>query len=70
MVENAMEESPIAVLEGWEQSGGIWRLRRMDTTGAVVDLCACHGETVDELRSSDPALLRYLAGRSRSDPID
>jgi hypothetical protein len=65
---HAMDDSPIATLERWEQNGGIWRLRLMDATSAVVDLCACHGEAVDELRSSDPALLRYLAHRRRSDP--
>ena len=30
---------------------------------AVVELCTCHGEHVDTLHSSDPALLRYLAAR-------
>ena len=40
----------------------------IDLTGAVVELCTCHGEPVDELRSNDPALLAYLARRPRSDP--
>jgi hypothetical protein len=70
MPEHTMESSPIATLERWEQSGGIWRLRRMDATDAVVELCACHGEPVDELRSSDPALLRYLATRPAPTPTD
>ena len=30
---------------------------------AVVELCTCYGEHVETLRSSDPELLRYLAGR-------
>ena len=36
--------------------------------GAVVKLCSCPGEPMDELRSDDPELLRYLARRPRSDP--
>jgi hypothetical protein len=35
--------------------------------GAVVELCSCHGEAVDELRSDDPELLRYLAERPNSE---
>jgi hypothetical protein len=61
-------ESPIAVLERWEEHGAIWRTRSLTETEAVVDLLTCHGEPVEELRSADPALLRYLARRSRSDP--
>jgi hypothetical protein len=30
---------------------------------AVVELCTCHGTPVDELRSSDAALFRFLAAR-------
>jgi hypothetical protein len=58
--------SPAAVLIGWEEHGVIWRLRHHSDTLAVVDLCTCHGEPVDELRSSDPGLLRYAARRVAS----
>jgi hypothetical protein len=34
----------------------------------VVELFTCDGELVEELRSDDPELLRYLADRPRSDP--
>ena len=60
-------ESPIAVLERWEEHGAVWRTRSLSETEAVVDLLTCHGEPVDVLRSGDPALLSYLARRSRSD---
>jgi hypothetical protein len=59
--------SPIAILQRWEDYGAIWRVRSVSEEEAVVDMCTCHGELVDELRSGDPELLRYLAGRPRSD---
>lgn len=62
-----MDESPIAVLTRWEEVGAIWRTRSLGAAEAVVALCACTGEQVDELRSDDPALLAYLAARPRSD---
>ena len=68
MSRDVVEISPIAILTRWEDHGAIWRLARIDLTGAVVELCTCHGEPVDELRSNDPALLAYLARRPRSDP--
>jgi hypothetical protein len=34
---------------------------------AVVDLCTCSGERVDQLRFTDRAVLRYLGDRLRSD---
>jgi hypothetical protein len=63
----AMAESPIDTLVHWEQHGAVWRATWVTETEAVVDLCTCAGEPVDQLRSSDPALLRYLADRPRSD---
>jgi hypothetical protein len=62
-----MPESPITTLQRWEDHGAIWRARSVSETEAVVDLCSCTGEPVDQLRSDDPALLRYLTDRSRSD---
>jgi hypothetical protein len=63
-----MSEPPIATLTRWEEHGAVWRTTRLTETEAVVDLCTCAGELVEQLRSSDPALLRYLARRPRSDP--
>jgi hypothetical protein len=62
-----MPESPIDTLQRWEDHGAIWRARSISEAEAVVDLCSCMGEPVDQLRSADPALLRYLAERPRSD---
>lgn len=62
-----MPEPPITTLRRWEEQGAIWRARSVSETEAIVDLCACTGERVEQLRSSDPGLLRYLAERSRSD---
>jgi hypothetical protein len=61
-------ERPLEVLARWEEAGAVWRTRSLTGDEAVVDLCACTGEKVDELRSSDPELLRLLAARPRSDP--
>lgn len=62
-----MPESPIDTLKRWEDHGAIWRARSVTEVEAVVDLCSCTGEPVDQLRSNDPALLRYLSDRPRSD---
>lgn len=63
-----MGESAIETLLRWEEHGAVWRTRTVTDTEAVVDLCTCSGERVDQLRTSDPAVLRYLADRPRSDP--
>jgi hypothetical protein len=62
-----MPESPIEILLRWELHGAVWRARSVTETEAVVDLCTCTGEPVDQLRLSDPSVLRYLAHRRRSD---
>ncbi len=56
-----MGDATIEVLERWEQTGAIWRVRTLTGSEAVVDLCTCFGEPVDVLRSTDADLLRYLA---------
>ena len=57
-------DTPVATIERWEAHGATWRTVIVTDTLAVVELCTCHGEPVDRIRSSDPALLRYLAERS------
>lgn len=67
---HAVNESPVAALTRWEEAGAVWRTLSLTGDGAVVALCACTGEQVDELHSDDPALLAYLAARPRSDLAD
>lgn len=55
--------SAIAALERWEAHGASWRVASLTERLAVVELCTCHGEPVDEIRSSDPAFLSWLAER-------
>ncbi len=62
-----MAQTPIETLIRWEEHGAIWRLKELVGSEAVVQLCTCSGEPVDELRSEDPELLRYLSARARSD---
>lgn len=62
-----VDVSPLDTLTKWEESGAIWRTKSLTKEDAVVDLCACTGEPVDQLRSSDPALLAYLEHRPRSE---
>ena len=62
-----MPLSPIEILARWEHHGAVWRLKSLGRAEAVVQLCTCSGEPVDELRSGDPDLLRYVVARPRSD---
>jgi hypothetical protein len=61
------EPDPVEVLTRWESHGAIWRVRSLTATEAVVDLCTCYGDPVDELRSGDPELLAFLAARAAGD---
>ena len=53
-------ESPIEILERWEAHGATWRVLTLTGELAVVELCTCYGVPVEELRSSDPELIRFL----------
>jgi hypothetical protein len=54
----------VEVLERWEAHGATWRVRTLTEKIAVITLCTCDGMPVDELRSSDPALIRRLTAPS------
>jgi hypothetical protein len=60
-------DSALEKLERWELHGAVWRLLSIEAGEARVELLTCHGEAVDELRSDDPELLRYLADRPSSE---
>ncbi|MFN8163390.1 MAG: hypothetical protein U0R26_06075 [Solirubrobacterales bacterium] len=62
-----MVEPPLIRLRRWEEHGAIWRTKSLAEGEAVIELCTCYGEPVDELRSSDPELLRYLSRRRSSE---
>ena len=62
-----MGEATREVLERWEQSGAIWRVRSLTESEAVVDLCTCFGEPVEVLHARQPDVLRYLAARGSSE---
>jgi len=62
-----MPEPPLETLARWEDSGALWRTLSLAGEEAVVELCTCHGEPVDELRSRDPELRRYLEARPSSE---
>lgn len=59
-----MKESPVDVLERWEEHGAVWRVVSVGDEHAVVDLCTCTGEPVDRLESDDPELIRFLRERA------
>jgi hypothetical protein len=55
------DDVPRTTVERWELHGGTLRVVLLTERLAIVELCTCHGEPVETLRSSDPALLQYLA---------
>ncbi|HET7052812.1 MAG TPA: LLM class flavin-dependent oxidoreductase [Solirubrobacterales bacterium] len=64
--QSATGESPLTTLSRWEEFGALWRTKSITAERAVVELCSCHGEPVDELSSTDPELLKYLRRRPDS----
>jgi hypothetical protein len=62
------EESAVARLRRWEDSGAAWKVLARPPGSVVVALLTCDaGEEVDRLRSADPALLTYIGARDRND---
>jgi hypothetical protein len=59
-------ESPIEVLQRWEENGAEWRAVHLSDDLAVVDLCTCYGEPVDQFESADPKLIAWIRERGAS----
>jgi hypothetical protein len=55
-----MAQTPVEVLQQWEDGGAVWRVIALGPEHVSIDLCACTGEPVDRLDSSDPELLEYV----------
>ena len=62
-----MTESPLEVLERWEDGGAMWRALHVSERKAIVELCTCTGEPVERLESGDPDLIRLLERRPTSE---
>lgn len=57
----------VEVLQRWSDSGGLWRVLIRTEDSATVGLFRCDGgEQLDEIRSSAPDFLAFLAGRDSS----
>lgn len=64
-----MPDDPVAVLQRWEDCGGVWRVLNRRSESVIVGLYRCDGgEEMDRVCSSDPSLLGFLGSRDRSDP--
>ena len=55
-----MVNESLDTIRNWERSGGTLRVVHLSDIDALVDLCACTGERIDSLKSSDRELLAYL----------
>jgi hypothetical protein len=59
---------PVDVLRRWEDFGAVWRVESRSANEVTVVLYRCDGgEEVSRITSSSPALLTWLAGRTRSE---
>jgi hypothetical protein len=64
------EGSAIRILLRWTDSGGLWRVVSRSAVRVDIALCSCDGgEEMDRLSSTDPAVLRFVGGRSDSEEI-
>lgn len=50
----------IKELEDWTLNGATWRPLELSETRAVVELCTCHGETVDVVETEDPEVIGFV----------
>ncbi|MFZ0088183.1 MAG: hypothetical protein WAL63_01660 [Solirubrobacteraceae bacterium] len=57
----------VAELEHWVAFGATWRLVEISDTRAIVDMCQCTGEFVEQRASNDPIVLEYLRNQPPPD---
>jgi hypothetical protein len=50
----------LADLRRWEDNGATWRALEVADDHAVVELCTCHGEPVDQLTGDAPELIEFV----------
>ncbi len=63
-----MTDSALDRIRQWELSGGSVRLLGLTSDQALVQLCTCTGEPMEQLVSHEPALLEYLRKDDTSSP--
>ena len=62
------EPRPVEVLRRWEASGAVWEVLAESGDELTISLLTCDaGQEMGRVRSADPALHDYVAGRRRSD---
>lgn len=60
-----LREVTIEDLERWELHGATWRTLELSEERAVVELCTCYGEPMDQLQSEAPELIEFVRARER-----
>jgi len=60
-----MPETPIEILQRWEEGGAGWRVEPLTDERAVIQLCACTGEPMDRLESDDEQLIEFVRSRTQ-----
>ena len=59
---------PVEVLRRWEASGAVWEVLAESGDELTISLLTCDaGQEMGRVRSADPALHEFVAGRQRSD---
>lgn len=67
---DARIEDAVATLRRWEDAGAVWRVLAREGASITVGLWTCTGdELVDRVVSAEPALDRFVAGRTASDDL-
>jgi hypothetical protein len=59
-VAERLREITVEDLERWEEHGATWRTLELSDERAVVELCTCYGEPVDQLQSEKPDLIEFV----------
>ena len=58
-----MGQSPVDVIQRWEDHGADWRVVALSDAHVSIDLCTCSGEPVERLDSDDRELIEFVAAR-------
>jgi hypothetical protein len=57
----------LADLKRWEENGATWRAIDVSADRAVVELCTCYGEPVDQVEGDEPELIAFVREHPASD---